>query len=132
MSDAVPPPFGVADSRNWPGLSLLSLICNPPDGLTPVNRTLAVASRPFPTVTLTGTSPAALTDITEVFAPPAGMLKPAGTLALTVVLPPLTAVHRAVAVWSPALNVSGEPEIVPTLVFELSTTTWAPTAPRSC
>src|SRR5579872_4028669 len=96
--DADPAPTEEVDSKNLAGSLLVKVTTNPPSGATPFSVTLALISRPWPTVTLAGTNPAGFTATVSVFAPDAGILKPAGEAAVTVVLPALMALNWVIAV----------------------------------
>src|SRR5262249_17037069 len=129
--ESVPGALAVLENRNLFVSLLLNVITRPPGGATPFSRMFAAVSSLFPTATLAGISPAEVTPAVSLLAPCAGMLKPARMFRLNVVEPGFEALNCAVALADPPASAAGEPVIVPTDKFELSTSTLAVAPARS-
>ena len=128
--EADPGSVAVFENNNLLG-SLLVIVTNMSVDAAPFSNTLAVVSRPWPTMKLAGINPAGFTATVKVLAPAAGRLRPAGErgVAVKVALPVSTAVNCVVAFLFPPVIVTGDDEIVATVVFELSTLTLADVPP---
>src|SRR5579864_6069197 len=127
---ADPVPVAVCENKSRLG-SLLVIVTETAVWGTPTSLTLTTVSRFFPTDTFGAFIPAALTLAVRLLADAPGLLKPAGTLAVTLVLPEPAALNRVVTLWSPPLKTRGEVVIVPTAVLTLATFTLAEKPPRT-
>src|ERR1019366_1229997 len=97
----------------------------------PVNVTCAATSRLWPTVTLGAETAPPETLAVMPLAPAAGVLKPVGGVAESVVAPTVRAVNVVVYAVSAGVNVTEAGLTLPTVVFELDKGTATEKPPRS-
>lgn len=128
-----PDPAVVAleDSTSRLGSALVSVTARPPAGAGWPRMSWPTVSRFWPIATPSVIEkPGVLTVAVRVLAF-AGVLNPAGTPAVSVVLPELTGWNCVAPLLDPPATVTGEAVIVPTAVFELVTGTLAEKPPRN-